>query len=475
MLLVSLLVLTVSSTFAQYTYTASGRLIQAQEALIQRSGSYAFFSRTDFNFLPDAYRNNGIPVAHSLVRTSLHADYSLLDNVQFGLNAMLYQDINHRDKFSSFLNNVTLVGKVGSISLFSDNIYAGLLLSVMVPTGGNSVWNSYGNPYSAGGVEYSGNVLLSYYLDEIFPQESISFTANFGFYNFNDVGGNLANVSDRELLNQGASTTSLNYAIGAKIPFQNFDLMLEYWGWSFATEPPVNAYTRLNASFLSAAMKFRTSRSFSITLGFEYRVGGGSESTTVLSPINGIVPRPSAITGVPYTNWRGILGFEMNFPTFRNTTYSGGSGGFDEFSDGQVMPSSQDSYSLIRKIQEIDEDKETIARKIEEFRRRRQGIEANLEQIRRALNESKKPVEEAPAPSPAPAPETPAPTPAPSPAPETPAPTPAPSPAPETPAPTPAPSPAPETPAPTPAPSPAPETPAPTPAPSPTPTPNPQF
>lgn len=396
---------------AQHVYTASGRLIRAQEALTPKAKSLTYYMHNDFNVVASAYTGSlGNNVSHSLIRNSMHIDYSFTNNILVGLNALVYQDIHHLDKASNFLENITIAAKVGGFGFANDHLYAGGLLTFMIPTAGEQYYNAYGVPYSAGGTETGVNFLISYYADNLFPRESFNANLNLGFYGFFDDGKNISNNSTP--LRVIGNSSSFNYSLSFKYPTTVVDLMMEFWGWSWITPPPLQAYSRENMSFLSFGARVKPVDYLSVLLGYDYQLVGKNDETVYTGQYF-IVPRPGSGKATNYTEWRFIFGIQVNIlpMTFGSTTADPRSVDFTAESQGADM--------IIRKLEDIGEDKEVTSRKIQEIQRRRQDIDKNLQQLRQILKISE-PAPSAsgvPMPAPSPAPTQVAPAPAPTPEP----------------------------------------------------------
>lgn len=408
----SLILLAGEFAIAQHVYTANGRLIRTQEALLPKSGSLTYYTHSDMNVVPEAYGGSlGNKVSHSLIRNSMHIDYSFTNNFQFALSALVYQDIHHSDKVANFLENITMAAKLGGYSFANDMLYVGGMLTFMIPLADGRFYNAYGVPYSAGGTETGFNVLVSYYTDNLFPRESFNINLNLGFYNYFDDGKNISN-NDVPLKVVGNSS-SLNYSLGLKYPTSVVDLMLEFWGWSWITAPPAQAYSRENMSFLTFGARIKPADYLSVLLGYDYQIGGKKEET-VFDPRFAITPRPGGDKATNYTEWRFILGVQVNIlpMAFGSTTADPRSLDFTAESQGAEF--------IIRKLEDIGEDKEITSRKIQEIQRRRQDIDRNLQQLRQILKISE------PAPTPAVLPPAPPPAPLQAAPPATPAPAPEP-------------------------------------------------
>lgn len=412
LMVLSLILLANEVITAQHVYTASSRLIRTQEALNPKSKSLTYYTHTDINVVPGAYGGSlGNTVAHSLARNSMHIDYSFTNNFLVAVNALVYQDIHHRDKASNFFENITIAAKVSGFSFSNDMIYVGGMLTFMIPTASEQYFNAWGVPYSAGGTETGLNFLISYYADNLFPRESFNVNLNLGFYNYFDDGKNISNNNNP--LKVVGNSSSLNYSLGFKYPTSTVDLMLEFWGWGWITAPPVQAYSRESMSFMTLGARVKLVDYISVLLGYDYQLGGKKDETAY-TPQFSIIPRPGRGKSTNYTEWRFILGIQVNIlpVTFGAMTTDPRSMDFSAESQGADV--------IIRKLEDIGEDKEVTSRKIQEIQRRRQDIDRNLQQLRQILKISEPaPTSSAvplPAPSPAPTQVAPAaPTPAPEP------------------------------------------------------------
>ncbi len=392
----SLILLASEVAIAQHVYTASGRLIRTQEALNPKSKSLTYYTHSDFNVVTDAYGGSlGNTVSHSLIRNSMHLDYSFTNNFLVALNALIYQDIHHRDKAGNFFENITLAAKVGGFSFANDMFYVGGMLTFMIPVADERYFNAWGVPYSAGGTETGINVLLSYYADNLFPRESFNANLNLGFYNYFDDGKNISN--NNIPLRTIGNSSSFNYSLGFKYPTTTVDLMLEFWGWAWITAPPLQAYSRENMSFITLGARVKPLDYISVLLGYEYQLGGKNDET-VYNNLFAITPRPGRGKATNYTEWRLIFGIQVNIlpMTFGATTADPRSVDFSAESQGADV--------IIRKLEDIGEDKEVTSRKIQEIQRRRQDIDKNLQQLRQILKISAPTPSAAPLPAPSPAP-----------------------------------------------------------------------
>ncbi|MGQ9805604.1 MAG: hypothetical protein ACUVRP_05940 [Chlorobiales bacterium] len=406
----SLILLASEVATAQHVYTANGRLIRTQEALTPKAKSLTYYTHSDVNVVTGAYGGSlGNTVAHSLIRNSMHIDYSFTNNFLVAINALVYQDIHHPDKASNFFENITIAAKVGGFSFANDMIYVGGLLTFMIPTAGEQYFNSWGVPYSAGGTETGFNFLISYYTDNLFPRESFNVNFNLGFYNYFDDGKNISNNNNP--LKVVGNSSSLNYSLGFKYPTSTVDLMLEFWGWGWITAPPFQAYSRESMSFITLGARVKPVDYISVLLGYDYQLGGKKDETVFARQFS-IIPRPGQGKATNYTEWRFILGIQVNILP---VTFGAADPRSVDFS-----AESQGADVIIRKLEDIGEDKEVTSRKIQEIQRRRQDIDKNLQQLRQILKISEPaPTSSAvplPAPSPAPTQAAPAaPTPAPEP------------------------------------------------------------
>ncbi|KER10751.1 MAG: hypothetical protein HY22_02780 [[Candidatus Thermochlorobacteriaceae] bacterium GBChlB] len=382
-LLLSVLLFAASTVSAQYVYTASGRMVRTQEALTAKSGALTFYTHLDYNTVTGAYVGNlGSVVAHSILRNSIHLDYAINNNITLAINPLIYQDTHFNDGSTgatggNALEHIIVALKGGSFGFVNDYFYVGGMATVMIPI--SNRFNSFGNPYTAGGTEIGINLLLSYYADNLFPKEAFNVNANVGFYTFLDQGKNISNNLTNRI--EVASTSSaINYSLGFKYPTTAVDLMLEVWGWAFINQPPSVAYTRESMTFVTVAGRLKPVDFLAFTLGFDYQITGRDDQTDYIAGAPFSILRRPPNSPTNYTEWRLILGLQFNI-----LPLSFGSAADPSLID--FTTGSQGSDIILRKLEDIGEDKESTARKIEELRRRRQDIEKNLQQLRNILKE----------------------------------------------------------------------------------------
>ncbi|MDX2127485.1 MAG: hypothetical protein SFU91_00435 [Chloroherpetonaceae bacterium] len=376
---------TTEKVFSQYVLTSGGRLMRAQEAYLPNVGAFSIYNHFDFNTVAGAYGDGfGGAVPQWLMRNITVGDYVVFQNLQVSGAALLYQDVHHLDTKSSFLENITLVAKYASLPLFNENIYVGFLGSLMIPLG-SGVYNSYGNPYTAGGTEIGVMTILSYYTDELFPRESFSVNLNLGYYNFLDNGKDISNNSNP--LPSSASASALNYALAFRLPTSSVELMAEFWGWSFVNKPPLQAYTREDLSFITVGLKLRPLETAALTLGIDYLLSGNKDETSYNSFYD-IIQRPGA-NPINYTQWRAIIGIQVNISNGTASTTR-----FGSTEEEVLLPetTSQGAMIILRKLEENyrpgGKDDAITTKGKEELSRRRIEIEQNLEVLRQILRQA---------------------------------------------------------------------------------------
>lgn len=381
-----LTVAAISEVRGQYVYTASSRLIRVQEALNPKAGHLTFYNHLDFNTVSEGWKDPQSPsdfVAQWVVQNSIHIDYSITDYVLLSLNPTVYRDIHRNEReANSPLDNLMISAKVGSYGFANDFIYAGLLASVSIPTA-DYTNNNYGVPYSAGSTELGLNLLLSYYADNLFPQESLNFNLNFGYYNYFDKNKDISHTNKKYLVT--SNTSSFNYGLGIKYPTSTVDFMLEFWGLAYLQQPPVIAYTRENMSFVTLGLRIKPVAFAALTLAGDIMVAGKKDQTTY-SNLYGISTHPG-ISPNSYPEWRFVIGLQVNILPL------------SVFSTGpnpravELTPENQTS-DVIKQLEGLSQEKEETAQKVDELKRRRQEIEKNLQQLRQILKETGTPATE---------------------------------------------------------------------------------
>ncbi|WP_169304781.1 hypothetical protein [Chloroherpeton thalassium] len=296
------------------------------------------------------------------------ADYALTKNLLFSLSPTIYQDLNGIDGESADfpLHHLILSFKYGGIELLSSNLKVGVLTSVLVPLTDKN--NIYGELYTGGGIELGGNLLLSYYTDKYFPDESFSIHANIGYYNFQDQDQDLSHNSTPIIL--AGNVSAVNYSLGIKLPasFMDMDneLFLEYWGQKFITRPPVMVYSREDISFVTFGVKFTPKSFLSFQLAGDLLVTGDDDETTYGK--YGIRYYPSA----SYPDYKLSFGVKFNIiPMDKLTTVA---------KPVDLPARSSESVNFEMLYQDNAQNE-----KVEQIKAIRMDIEKNLRQIREAL------------------------------------------------------------------------------------------
>ncbi|KAK3604825.1 hypothetical protein CHS0354_000487 [Potamilus streckersoni] len=391
--------------YAQYYQTSGGRLIHVQEALNPRGGTTNLSITGDVYVKPNGYEAgyDGInsqqgQVPHISARVFVNFDWSVIDYLTFGVGATLYNTIYHYQqnalvqkdeaRISNFLENLLFTVKVASIPYANNYAYFGVMGTVSIPISPQGSYNSYGNPYSAGGFEVGVYVLNTVYFDNFFPRESFSASVNLGFYQYFDQGRDLSNYSVNSLISTNSNSSSFNYSVGLSLPASILRFYAEFWGWMFIAQPPIYAYTRENIAIITAGMQFRLVEFFSMDISFDYQVAGTSDDTRY-SDVDQISAERSKIFRRPqlepsnYTPWRVNFGLNLIIS---------GSYSLTQFLSRQPPPvdftsESRDAKVVLKRIEDVSLDKLTVSERINELRKRRQDIERNLQILKQILRE----------------------------------------------------------------------------------------
>jgi len=376
---VFIIILNCNTANSQYIYTASSRFVRLQEALTPKSGHFTFYNHLDFSTASEGFSNVEDFIAQWIVRNSMVMDYAVTDNFLIGVNANVYQDIHLLDEEASTpLDHLILSAKFGSYSFANDFFYIGFLGSIYIPASDYN--NIYGIPYTGGGTELGFNILLSYYADNLFPQESLCFTINLGYYNYLDKDNSISHKeSSPYYVTQNSS--SINYGFGIKYPTEKLDLFLEIWGNAYMQQPPPIAFSREDMAYATIGFNIKPISFANFTLAGDFLISGNEDETTYdnINSTYHIFPLPTA-SPKNTPDWRLIFGIQLNILPFSKLTTS------RDPRAVEITPENQNE-NIIKKLETVRSDKSVAVDKIEALSQKKKAIEKNLQLLRQILKE----------------------------------------------------------------------------------------
>lgn len=368
----SLAILTVllftNNAFAQIT-TSGSRLIHVQEARLPKGGTLTMYNNMS------AYGGSagGTVGAYWDIRNALSVDYSIDDFWLISLNATLYQDLNDGSGGANTpLNDISLTVKSGSYGFAADHFFMGGLINFGLPIGDDFTHNIGFEIYRGMGFNFHLQGLLSYYSDNLFPEESFGGHLNFGFSFYADKDKLLINPKNYNNIEVKApsSISELKYGLGGKYPFSFIDIYGEIWGNIFLKEPDDNVQAKETYSYLTLGL---TAKPFDfIHLDFSADVlMVGSKNKSNMTPLPGV--------DVNYAPWKLNMGLKANILPFK-TSYTIDPSRRYEVSD-------QEAQEIRNRVRIIEENEKVTRDKVEVLKTKRKDVENNLKQLRNLLKD----------------------------------------------------------------------------------------
>jgi hypothetical protein len=297
--------------------------------------------------------------------------------LEFGITMIVYQDLN--------LSQETINGK-----LYAEQIPDDMILRMKFGGWGIPVKSSllrlafdldyrlrtalirrdvYLEPYSSEALEFGINMLLSFYANAFYPDESHQFHANLGYLNHNDsgLGAGLFN-SAQELL----------YSFGYVYPTLLFDIHAEFNGSHFAEAAPLSAYSREDYLYFAPGLTYKPFYGFNLQFAMEWLILD-KENTT-----EGRIIPPNYPGNYPPWRLSGNLVLYpttafFSQPTFAKVTKE------SKRRERLLEKAGLDRRALFEWVTDEDFGKEYIDLELEKIRQERKKAEEELEKLKKEL------------------------------------------------------------------------------------------
>jgi len=360
-------------------FTSGSRIIHVQEAYMPKSGTMTVYNNMS------AYGGSDVGGGSVWdVRNSLYIDYSISQNYLLAAHFTLYQDLNNNSgvkESNSPVNDLSLTLKAGSLGFASDYWYMAALLNINIPLGESWTQNIPLEPYRGLGPNLTLMTAVSYYSDNLFPEESFGFHTNIGFTTYFDKG---KVQNERGDFTIEKSALDLKYAIGAKYPMSFIDLYGEFWGSAFVSEPDEHVYGRESYGYATLGISAKPLDFMKFDISGDFLTFGSNESTLNQSlQVKELNKNP--VPDVNYAPWKVNVGLKFNILPLK-TSYT-----IDPTRRYNI--SEQETQEIRNRIRIIEEDEQVTKDKVEILKTKRKDVESNLKQLKDLL----KNLDEAPA------------------------------------------------------------------------------
>ena len=318
-----------------------------------------------------------------VVKGTLAFNYGLSEKVELFFAPVFYQDINRtgnaglaKSKGINMPDDIFLGVKFGSFQKLESPAVFGGRLMLRIPTA--DTHNLIYEEYSAGSLEIHLQGLFSYYSNLTFPDAGWSVHANIGYINHNDVGQNLTAVESDA--SPRAMSAELTVGAGVRVPAGMFDFSLELNSSSFLTRPPITAYSREYATYLTGGVYYNPRPWLTFQAGLDLCLISEEDLSVYSGNAGSHLPPPPTAEFPNYPSWRGILGFKMALlPRSIRTT-----------DEEELRRQSRDRRAILEKMMNEQQDTQDAEAELERIKNERQRVEQELERLRRLLEAEKK-------------------------------------------------------------------------------------
>lgn len=372
--LFTLMVLGFSSLYGQ-SLTSGSKLIHIQEARLPQGGTLTFY-----NSMGAYGESSGAAGALWDIRNAFTIDYSFTENYMLSGILTVYQDLNDGSGSSNTpINDFGLTFKAGSLAFGNDFFMLGGLLNVNLPVGDSYKQNVPFQIFRGVGFNYQISGLLSYYSDNLFPEDAFSAHLNLGFGNSLDknkeVLYNEAYGAGVKPIKGTTDPLDIRYGFGVKLPTSFLDFYTEIWGNAFVTEPDPIYYAHENYGYITAGLGLKPVDLLLLNVSGDFLFTGSEDKSF---RITGTGETPLSETfDANYAPWRINIGLKINILPLK-TSYT-----IDPSRRYDITPREADE--IRRRVRIIEENEAVTRDKVETLRTKRKDVETNLKQLRDLL------------------------------------------------------------------------------------------
>ena len=365
-------------------FTGGYGLIYTQKAQLLTPGELCLVvhSRGYFKVIPELSTSGGLSrEGFTLFDASgaISSNFGFSRHMEFGLTMLLYQDLNLSQQYvnnrlykEQIPDDVILRMKFGGwdVPLKSSVLKFAIDLDYRLRTAliRDAV---YLEPYSSDALEFGSNILVSYYTDAFYPDESHQIHLNLGYLNHNDSGlGNGLFNSGQEFL----------YSFGYVYPTLMIDLHAELSGSHFIEPTLERVFSREDYLYVVPGITYKPFFGFNIQFAMEWEILNKKDTT-----VGRVIPPHYPAN---YPPWRISTNFVI-FPTtafFSQPTFARVSREA-KYRERLMDRAGMDRQSLFRWVTDEDLGKEYIDLELEKIRQERKRAEQELEKLKQQLGQ----------------------------------------------------------------------------------------
>ncbi len=307
-LILMLMLLMINAAGAVVINSGKG-LPHTKAAWVSEKGRLTFLSHTRFWGKVHENDNIGLNVKTATtlwnVQGLVGLNYGISDRIELSVTPVLYQD-THRGNGKEYPWDTFINLKIGSFGNKASSMKYGVELNTRFATG--EQYNFPYEDYSAGKTEWGFTGLFSYALDPLYPEDSFNLHFNLGYLNHNDVGANLTDNETDKLSEVLKQSQEMQYALGLTIPMEDWDYGFEIYGINWLQQPPPNAASRENYTYMALTIKYKPYRWFNFYITGDYRLSSDKDETNRIAA-NKAFYQPDDIPN--YNTWRINAGIKM--------------------------------------------------------------------------------------------------------------------------------------------------------------------
>jgi len=364
-----------NSLWAQITNNY-GTLIHTYDARTFNKGKIGVYNNLNFyskaSTLIDAsdpsseFRANN----YWTVSDNLSFSYGIMEHFDASLGIRIYQDTNVKED-NNLPDDLFLTLRGGSFSFSDNHFHQAVIAGFRFATAKyhNYLWSEFS---SGAALEYGIKWAVSYYSDNYLMEKDINLHFNLGYWNHNENGTDLYELTNGDQLSGSVNSSSIDIALAAVFPTQNFDFRFELTGMYYITNPDSFVYSNVSYTYFTPSVKYKVSKNISLDFGADFRLSSDDRD------IPSWMRHPSKHLDLPktYVPWKLNLGLNFAFGNlsenvslkYKNTKEKEKAELMNKIHDEeQKSKKKQNEIINIRKVgDEVEKDIDELRKKLED-------------------------------------------------------------------------------------------------------------
>ena len=351
-----------------------GIFIHTYDARTLNPGKFVFYNNLNFYSKASELSDPSIPSDdfrannYWTVGDNFSFSYGIMKHFDASLGIRIYQDTNVKED-NNLPDDLFLTLRGGSFSFADNHFHQAAIVGFRFATAKyhNYLWSEFS---SGAALEYGIKWAVTYYSDKYLMDKKFNLHFNLGYWNHNEKGVDLYEMSNGSQLSGSVNSGSIDLALAAVVPTTHVDFRFELNGMYYLTNPDSFVYSNSSYTYFSPSLKYKASKMFSIDFGADFRLSGDDRD------IPSWMRHPAKHLNLPkmYVPWKVNFGISFAFGNLQEVTY-------------YENPKEQEKAKLMNKIHYEEQKSQKKQKEIMNIRQVGDEIDKEIEDLQKKLED----------------------------------------------------------------------------------------